>query len=395
MLLTALPTETSANRRRSRRTLRTCRAAVCLAVAASTASAQSVNVLFGTHTAGAGKGFSISAFDEKTGALGKPEFVTEAPGPAYFIFAAGGTRLYTCNSTGFVSAYSVADGGRTLTLLNRVSSEGGDPSYVSLDRTGRYLFNANYQGGSIIAWALKPDGGIGQRTAFIQHTGSGTDPQRQRQPYAHSIITDPTNRFVLTADLGLDKLFVYKFNAADGTLTPNDPPYASVAPGLGARHVVFHPNGRWVYLDTEMGSKIIFFHWDSKTGTLTQQQTISMLPEGSTAPSAAAEMRVSPDGRFVYGANRTATGDGDIVAFSVNKRTGELTAIQHIPSGGATPRNFDFDPTGRWMIVTNHGSNTAQIFRIDRNTGKLTATGPPVNVPYPFSPRFIAAAKQK
>jgi 6-phosphogluconolactonase len=292
-----------------------------------------------------------------------------------------------------VSAYSVADAGRSLTLLNKVSSEGGDPSYVSLDKTGKYLFDANYQGGSIIAWALKPDGSIGDRTAFVQHTGSGTDPVRQKHPYAHSIIVDPTNRFVLTADLGLDKLFVYKFDVKDGSLTPSDPPFVSVDPGLGARHVVFHPNGRWVYLDTEMGSKIVFFHWDSAKGTLTQQQEVSMLAADFKGESAASEMRVSADGRFIYGANRYAAGDGDLVVFAVNQKTGELTAIQHVPSGGVTPRNFDFDPTGRWLLVTNHGSNTAMVFQIDRKAGTLTPVGEPVSVPYPFSPRFLARQK--
>jgi 6-phosphogluconolactonase len=356
-------------------------------------AAQDLTVLFGTHVAGTGKGFSISSLDAKTGALGKPEFVAEAAGPAYFILADGGRRLYTCNSTGFVTAYTVANQGRSLTLLNRVSSEGGDPSYVSLDRAGKYLFAANYQGGSIIAWALKPDGSIGERTAFVQHTGSGTDPQRQRHAYAHSIIVDPTNRFVLTADLGLDKLFVYKLNAKDGSLTPNDPPFATVSPGLGARHVVFHPNGKWVYLDTEMGSKIVYFHWDSATGTLTQQQEVSMLAPEFKGTSAAAEMRVSADGRFIYGTNRHATGDGDVVVFAIDAKTGELMPIQHVDSGGVTPRNFDLDPSGQWMIVTNHGTNTAQVFRIDKKRGTLTPVGAPVSVPYPFSPRFISASK--
>jgi hypothetical protein len=196
-------------------------AILCLGLAARAMVAQDLTVLFGTHVGGPGKGFSISKFDSKTGALGKPEFVTEAAGPAYFILADGGKRLYTCNSTGFVSAYVVAEQGRSLTLLNKVSSEGGDPSYISLDRTGKYVLVANYQGGNILVWALKPDGSIGERTAIVQHTGSGVDPQRQTHAYAHSIIVDPTNRFVLTADLGLDKLFVYKFNAKDGSLTPN------------------------------------------------------------------------------------------------------------------------------------------------------------------------------
>jgi 6-phosphogluconolactonase len=366
---------------------------LCLGLAAQAMAAQDLTVLFGTHVAGPGKGFSVSTFDSKTGALGKPEFVTEAEGPAYFILADGGKRLYTCNSTGFVSAYSVANQGRSLTLLNKVSSEGGDPSYISLDKTGKYVFVANYQGGSIIAWALKPDGSIGARTAYVQFTGSGVDPKRQQHAYAHSIVVDPTNRFVLTGDLGTDKIHVHTFNVKDGSLTPNDPPNVSVAPGLGARHVVFHPNGKWVYLNTEMGSKIVFFHWDSATGTLTQQQVISTLAPEFKGTSAASEMRVSADGRFIYASNRVDAGEGDMAVFAIDAKSGELTPIQHVASGGVTPRNFDLDPTGTWMVVTNHGSNNAQVFRIDKKAGTLTPVGAPVSVPYPFSPRFVAAAK--
>jgi len=354
---------------------------------------QELNVLFGTHVSGVGKGFSASHFDATTGVLSHPEFVTEAGGPAYFVLGAGQTRLYTCNSDGFVSAYSVTSGGRNLTLLNKVPSEGGDPSYISLDKTERYIFVANYQGGNIVAWALKPDGSIGEQTALIQHTGRGIDPKRQTHAYAHSIIVDPTNRFVLTADLGLDKLFVYKFDVTTGALTPNDPAFVSVSSGLGARHVEFHPNARWVYLDNEMGSKIAFFHWDSTKGSLDQVQVVSMLPENFHGTSAAAEMKVSLDGRFIYATNRyEGIGrDGDIVVFAIDQTSGLLKAIQHISSGGETPRNFEFDPSGRWMVVTNHGSNNAVVFKVDRKTGTLTQQGAPVAVPYPFSPRFVGS----
>jgi 6-phosphogluconolactonase len=368
-------------------------AAVCSMLSSTPLVGQSLTVLFGTHVSGKGKGFSASSFDPKTGVLGKPEFLLDAPGPAYFVLTAGQTRLYTCNSDGFVSAYAVAGGGRSLTLLNKVSSEGGDPSYISLDKSEKFIFVANYQGGNIVAWALKPDGSIGERTALVQHTGKGVDPKRQTHAYAHSIIVDPTNRFILTADLGLDKLFVYKFDSKTGALTPNDPPFADVSPRLGARHVVFHPNGRWVYLDNEMGSKIVFFHWNTATGSLDQVQTVSMLAEDFQGVSAAAEMKVSRDGRFLYGSNRYEGRGGDLVVFAIDQESGRLKAIQHIASGGETPRNFEFDPSGQWMIVTNHGSNNAVVFKIELATGMLTQQGLPVDVPYPFSPRFLTSGR--
>jgi 6-phosphogluconolactonase len=373
----------------------TASAALCLIVAPLAAIGQSSTVLFGTHVAGPGKGFSASYFDAKTGVLSRPEFVTESPAPAYFVLAAGQTRLYTCNSDGFVSAYSVTNEGRSLTLLNKVPSEGGDPSYISLDKSGKYIFVANYQGGNIAAWSLKQDGSIGERTALIQHTGKGVDPQRQTHAYAHSIIVDPTNRFVLTADLGLDKLFVYKFDVKTGALTPSDPAFVRVPSGLGARHVLFHPNGRWVYLDNEMGSKIVFFHWDPANGSLHQVQVISMLPNNFVGTSAAADLKVSADGRFLYGTNRYAGQgqNGDIVVFAIDQKTGLLKVIQHISSGGEMPRNLELDASGQWMIVANHGSNNAVVFRIDQEMGTLTQQGAPVTVPYPFSPRFVGDGK--
>ena len=234
--------------------------------------------------------------------------------------------------------------------------------------------------------ALRPDGGLGERTAFVQHTGSSVDPKRQMHAFAHSILVDPTNRFALVGDLGLDKLFVYKFNVKDGSLTPNDPPFVKSAPGSGARHVTFHPNGRWVYLITEMGSTIMLFNWDSQRGALSEVETVSTLPKDFKGANVCSEIRVHPSGKFVYASNR---GRDSIAMFSVDAKTGRLTFMGDVPSGGKWPRNFDFDPEAHWMLVTNHESDTAQVFRIDPQTGKLTPAGPPVSVPSPYCPRFL------
>ena len=361
-------------------------AAAWAALAVWPAAAADLTVYFGSHTAGPGKGFSASHFDTVTGALSKPEFLLETPAPAYYIIAPGGRRLYSCNSTGFVSAYSIDPASAQLKLINQKPSGGGDPSYISLDRTGRYVFVANYEGGNIAVWALAPDGSLGERTAFVQHTGSSVNPQRQTHAYAHSIRVDPTNRFVLVADLGLDKLFVYKFNVKDGSLTPNDPPFAKSAPGSGARHVEFHPNGRWVYLITEMADTIMLFDWDSKRGALTEVQTVSTLPKDFQGVSTCAEVRVHPSGKFVYASNR---GRDSIAVFSVDSKTGKLTFIEDVPSGGKMPRNFDMDPTAHWMLVANYESNNVMVFRIDQQTGKLIPTGQPVTAPSPYCPRFL------
>jgi len=365
-----------------------------VAFATLSANAADMYVYFGTHVAGAGKGFSLSHFDTDTGVLTKPEYLLDAEAPAFFVIHPDGKHLYTCNSIstfqgkpeGTISAYEIDTKTGKLTLLNRKPAGGGDPSYISLDKTGRYALDANYQGGNICGYAIQPDGSLGERTAFVQHTGRSIDPSRQTKPFAHSIIVDPSNRFVLVADLGVDKVFVYRFNEKDGTLTPNDPPFAPVKPGSGPRHVKFHPNGKWVYVISEIGSTVTGFNWDGTKGMLTEFQAVSTLPEGFTNTSACAELEIHPNGKFLYGSNR---GHDSIAVFAIDQATGKLGLVQHVSSQGKTPRNFAFDPTGKWIICTNHGSNNAVVFRVDETTGKLTQTGQPVSVPYPFCERFL------
>ena len=345
-------------------------------------------VYFGSHSSRPGTGFSLAHFDPDTGVLTKPEFILEAKEPAYFIIHPDGRHLYTCNSgsPGGVSAYAIEPHTGRLTLLNRVLAGGGDTSYLSLDRTARYALAANYDGGNIAAFALRPDGTIGDWSAFVQHTGRSVHPQRQTHAYAHSIITDPANRFVLVADLGVDKLFVYRFDEKTGALTPNTPAFVPTAPGAGPRHVKFHPNGRWVYLINEMASTVVAFNWDAANGALAEFQVISTLPADFAGTSTCAEVEVHPNGKFLYGSNR---GHDSLAVFAIDAATGRLTPVEHVPSGGRTPRNFAFDPTTHWIICTNHGSNNAAVFRVDENTGRLVRTGEPVSVPGPFCVRFL------
>jgi len=345
-------------------------------------------VYFGSHRAGPNIGFSRSSFDTDTGELTKPEFVIEARAPAFFVIAPDGRHLYTCNSgtPGGVAAYSIDSHSGRMVFLNRELAGGGDTSYITLDRTGHFALAANYDGGNISVFALTSGGALGDGTAFEQHTGHGLNPQRQGQAHPHSIVIDPTNRFALVPDLGLDKVFVYRFDEKSGSLEPNDPPFASVAPGSGARHIKFHPNGRWAYLITELASTVIAFNWDSGKGTLTEFQTVSTLPEGFKGRSNCSELEIHPNGRFLYGSNR---GHDSLAAFSIDPATGRLSLIQIAPSGGKTPRNFAFDPTAKWIVCTNHDSDNAVVFRVDDATGRLTRTGGAVAVPYPFCERFL------
>jgi 6-phosphogluconolactonase len=374
--------------------------AVAVTLAASSAAPRQVWVFFGTHTDQPGHGFSVARFDTRTGALSTPEFLQQSSAPALYVISPDGRHIYTVNEvntyqgwpTGFLSAYTVDPATAHMTLLNEQPSGGAGPAYISMDKTGRYLFVANYAGGNIAAFALKPDGSIGERTAFFQHTGKSVNPARQNAPHPHSIRVDPTNHFALVPDLGLDKIFIYRFDAKDGSLTPNDPPSVSVTPGAGPRHFDFDPSGRFVYVMTEMASAVAVFAWDSSRGTLTEVQTISSLPEGFTGKNTAAEIRVHPSGRFLYCTNR---GDDSIAVFKVNPVDGRLTFVERVPTQGKLPRNFDFDPTGHWLLVANYDSNNVVLFKIDLHTGKLTQHGVPVSTPDPFAVRFLPIVPAK
>jgi 6-phosphogluconolactonase len=361
-------------------------------VLSAPAMAEDMFVYFGSHGAGPHIGFSVAHFDTDTGKLTKPVFLEEAVAPAYFIIRPDGRRLYTCNSFpgSSVSAYAIDPTSAKLTFLNQQPSGGGDPSYVSLGPSGRYLMVANFLGGSVAVFALRPDGSIGRRTALVQNIGASLDPNDPKHAHAHSIRFDPSHRFVLVADLGLDKVLVYRLNPKTGALTPNDPPFVSVAPGSGPRHTAFDPRDRYVYAINETASSIVRFGWDSNRGVLTQFETVSTLPEGFTGVNTGAEILMHPSGKFLYATNR---GNDSVAVFSVQADTGHLTPLQFISTEGKTPRNADFDPTGKWLLVTNKDSNNAVVYRIDQSTGRLTENGDPVSVPGPFCERFVPVGK--
>jgi len=349
---------------------------------------------FGSHSVGPNRGISVAHFDRMSGVLTKPELVVVAPAPAYFVLHPDGRHLYACNSNDFakgytgetVSAYAIEPASGRLSLINQQPSGGADPTYLWLDSTSRHLLVANYKGGSVAVLAVNPDGSLGERTAFQQHTGSSVDPKRQTQPYAHSVRLDPANGFALVADLGVDRLFVYRFDPKSGSLAPGDPPFMKVTPGSGPRHLTFHPSGRFVYLLNEMACSINAYAWDPMKGTLAELQTISTLPASFIEANASAEIEVHPDGRFLYATNR---GHDSIAVFAIDAVTGRLTLVEHVASHGRSPRNFEFDPSGRWLIVTNHASDNAMVFRIDEASGRLAPVGEPVSVPSPFGVRFL------
>jgi 6-phosphogluconolactonase len=332
-------------------------------------------------------GITVAEFDTASGALSAPKLVIETRDPAHFTLSADHKRLYLCNTgtPGGVSAFAVDDAKTgALRLLNYKESKGRGPSYVSVDKSGKYVLDANYGGGFVEVYSLAADGSLDRQTAFVQHEGSSTHPQRQTKPYAHWFGTDPANKFGLVADLGTDQIVVYRFS--DGTLTPNYPPSVKVNGGSGPRHLVFHPNGKWLYAVQELSNEVIAYQWDSGKGVLTQFQQVKTLPEDFTAPNTAAEIAIRSDGKFLYTSNR---GHDSLVVYSIDAKTGELTLRQRVPSRGKTPRFFTFDPSNKWLIVSNQEGGNVAVFAVDAKSGELKPVGEPVPIAKPMAVAFL------
>lgn len=269
---------------------------------------------------------------------------------------------------GAVSAFRFDSATGKLTLLNQQPSHGRSPCHVWVDRSGKWVLVANYSSGSAAVYPLLEDGQLGEASDVIQHSGSGVNPDRQEGPHAHCIMTDPTNEYVLLADLGIDRLMVYRLDAQTGKLTLAS--WAQVDAGAGPRHIEFHPSGRYCFLINEMASTINVFRWEN--GVLHNLQTISTLPEDYTGDTTTAAIHVAPNGRFVYGSNR---GHDSIAIFEFDESSGQLALVGHESTQGKTPRDFMIDPTGTYLLAANQNSHTIVSFRIGAEIGTLTPTG--------------------
>jgi 6-phosphogluconolactonase len=360
----------------------------------------------GTYTEDGGRptrsqGIYAYRFDEGTGEITSLGLAAETVNPSFVAIHPNGRFLYAVNevddfkgsNSGGVSAFSIdhdKDGHLTgkLTFLNEVQSRGGGPCYVTVDQTGKYVLVANYDGGSVAVFPLLADGKLGEASAFVQHTGHGTNPQRQEGPHAHSIDLSPDNRFAFVDDLGLDELLVYKFDATKGTLTPNDPPFTKLDSGAGPRHFALHPNGKFAYVVAEMHSTVTVFANDPKTGTLHRLQTISALPKDFTGENDDAEIHIHPSGKFLYASNR---GHDSITVFAVDSSKGTLTPVDYVSTKGKTPRSFEIDPTGKFLLAENEKSDNIVVFAIDQTTGRLTPTGKAIDVVSPVCVKFLKA----
>jgi 6-phosphogluconolactonase len=335
-------------------------------------------VFVGTYTGEGSQGIYAYRFHPGTGKLTSIGLAVETVNPSFLAAAPSGRFLYAVNEldtfngqpTGAVSAFEIARESGKLRFLQQVSSLGAAPAHLSLDRTGRYVLIANYNSGNVAVFPIGDDGKLGPHSAFEQQVGSSINPQRQTGPHAHSILTSNDNRFALSADLGTDQVFVYRFDAQNGSLSPNDPAFARVKAGSGPRQIAFAPSGKWVYLANEMAATITVFAYDTQSGTLKTKQTVLTLPEGFKGENREAEIVVDAKGTFLYVSNR---GDDSITVFHTDGKDGRLSFVQRVRSGGKIPRNFAIDPTGQWLVAANRQSNNIQLFRVNSDTGQLTA----------------------
>ena len=352
-------------------------------------------VFVGTYTnsQSQSEGIYSFVFDTKDGSLSNQSTAAKLANPSFvalhpslkFLYAVSEVGKFAGKSSGSVSAYAIDAKSGMLSLLNTEPSNGADPCYLTVDAAGSAVLVANYTGGSVTVLPLTPDGKLGAPTQTIRHEGSGPNQARQAGAHAHSVDFDPTNRVVVVADLGLDKLMLYRFDPKTATLRAHVPNYASLPPGSGPRHVAFAPDGRHAYVINEMGSSITDFDYNRARGAFSALQTTSTRPAGSPGGNATAEILVHPSGRFVYGSNR---GDDSLAIYTVDAASGKLTPAGFQATGGKTPRNFEIDPTGQFLLVGNQDSNTITVFRIDATTGQLSPAGGPIPCPAPVCIRF-------
>ncbi|MDE0297030.1 MAG: lactonase family protein [Candidatus Poribacteria bacterium] len=348
----------------------------------------------GTYTEGESEGIYVYRMHSITGALELASITDAWENPTFLAIHPQRRYLYAVNEIsefdgkagGSVSAFAIDQTNGELTFLNRKSSVGDGPCHLVVDSTGNYVLAANYGGGSVCMLPILDDGRLGDASDFVQHEGSSADSGRQSAPHAHSIVTDPANQYAFAPDLGLDKIKSYRLDLTAGKLVPNAPPHAAVAAGAGPRHFDFHPNRRFAYVINELDSTITGFDYDESSGTLSEIQTISTLPEDFSGKSHTADVHVHLSGRFLYGSNR---GHDSIAIFEIDETSGRLRLIGYEPTQGETPRNFGIDPSGTILLAANQNTDTIVTFQIDQETGNLNPTGQVIEVPAPVCLQFV------
>lgn len=349
----------------------------------------------GTYTSGKSVGIYVYRMDLSNGAL-KPSGSIATTQPSYLAIDERRRYLYAVNEVtefdgqpgGAVSAFAIDQQTGNLRFLNQQPSLGGAPCYVCVARGGGHVLVANYAGGNVSVLPVRRNGELGKATDAAQHRGSGPNRERQEAPHAHSVVLDPANRYAFAADLGIDRIMAYRFDARAGKLNPHAPGTFRSKAGAGPRHFTFHPGGRHAYAINELDSTVTAFSYEQAAGTLREVQTVSSLPAGFSGGNTCADVHVAPSGRFLYGSNR---GHDSIVVYAIERHTGKLRYVEHVSTGGRTPRNFTIDQTGGFLLAANQNSDTIVTFRIDAATGRLRPAGHVMEVPSPVCLKLIPA----
>lgn len=364
---------------------------LCAALQAAGAESSkpgSILVYIGTYTGEKSEGIYVCRLDPETGSMSAPELAAKMVNPSWVTLHPSGKFLYAAGEYGpyqgggAVTGFSIAQGGK-LTALNTQEPGGRGPCHLAIDQTGKTILVSNYGSGNVSSLQIAEDGKLSPSAWQDQYP---TLHEKQK-PHAHHSDFDPTNRFALVCDAGLDRIYVYRFDAATGVLAANNPPFVTTTPGTHPRHLTFSHDGKFCYDIDEKAMSVTTFRFDAKLGVLRQIQAISTLPSdfngkvGSTA-----ELIMHPSGKFLYGSNR---GPDNIVGYSVDAQTGKLSLIGHTATQGKTVRSFGIDPTGRWLIVGHQNSDSVVQFKIDQNTGELSATGTKFELGSPVCFQFL------
>ena len=349
-------------------------------------------LITGTYTTGKSEGIYVYQFNSDDGSakavssvkISNPSFVAVSPNEK-FIYSVEENAADKGNG-GSITAFSFDKTTGKLTYINRQPSAGDHPCYVSTDKTGRWVAAGNYTSGSLSILPVQADGSLGTARTIIKHEGSGPNKSRQNIPHVHCTFFSPDNRFLFVPDLGIDKVMIYAFDETTGKITTAKQPFAESVPGSGPRHFSFHPLNKYAYLMQELSGTVTVFKY--KNGKLKNRQIISSMPAGDTSFAGSADIHVSPDGKFLYASNRAES--NTIAIFSINQKNGKLSLISHQSTLGKTPRNFNFDPTGNFLLVANQNSDAIVIFKIDKQTGLLTDTNNRIDVGKPVCLKWIS-----
>jgi 6-phosphogluconolactonase len=359
----------------------------------------SVKIMYvGTYTekedSAGGKAAGIYVYELNTN-TGKLTYVSSSPhtvNPSYLVADNVNKLLYAVNETGSkdkpggtISAFKLLSDGRQMDFINKVSSQGNYPCYVSLDKTRKWVMCANYGSGTVAVLPVRDSGSLGEATMVHQHTGRGPSPQ-QDAAHAHFIFQNPSNSLIYSCDLGLDTIYIYKLNTTTGKLLNTGLNYATL-PGAGPRHLAFHPSMNLAYVVNELNGTIEAMTVDSVTGALRRIQVISTLDPGMKTDASCADIHLTPSGKFLYASNRANV--NNLAIYQVDRQTGKLTLIGHQPVKGKTPRNFIIDPTGKFLLVANQDTGNVVTFRIDQETGKLEDAGIETIIPSPVCLKFL------